>query len=91
LALVDGVEPSVSLFDVRHRLIWIVAVLVGGMMAAILYIPVFAAIFRVAPLSVEQLGLAFAVASITGGWFGIGRLVLRYSDRRAKGPAVRVS
>jgi P-type Ca2+ transporter type 2C len=75
LALVDGIEPSVSLFDVRHRFIWIVAVVVGAALAAILYLPWLAAIFKLDPLSAPQFGVCLGVAIVTGGWFSIVRLV----------------
>jgi P-type Ca2+ transporter type 2C len=84
LALVDGIETSVSLFDVRHRLIWIVAGLVGGALSAILYLPWLAAIFRVAPLSWEQGGVAISVAIVVGGWFGVVRLIAK----RVRGPSL---
>jgi P-type Ca2+ transporter type 2C len=78
LALVDGIETSVSLFDVRHRLIWIVAALVGGTLTAILYVPWLAAIFQVAPLSWEQGSVAIGLAIVVGGWFGVARVMARY-------------
>jgi P-type Ca2+ transporter type 2C len=81
LALVDGIETSVSLFDVRHRLIWIVAALVGSALSAILYVPWLAAIFRVASLSWEQAGVAIGLAIVVGGWFGVVRLIARSVPR----------
>jgi P-type Ca2+ transporter type 2C len=87
LALVDGIETSVSLFDPRHRLIWIVAGLVGGALSAILYLPWLAAIFRVAPLSWEQAGVAISLAIVVGGWFGVGRLMVRRVRAPSLSPA----
>jgi P-type Ca2+ transporter type 2C len=81
LALVDGIETSVSLFDVRHRLIWIVAALVGSALSAILYLPWLAAIFRVAPLSLEQGSVAISLAIVVGGWFGVVRLFAKRFQR----------
>jgi P-type Ca2+ transporter type 2C len=85
LALVDGIEPSISLFDKRHRLIWIVTGLVGGALSAILYVPWLAAIFKVEPLNLPQMGLAIGVAVCAGGWFGIVRLIrslLKHSSKQ---------
>jgi P-type Ca2+ transporter type 2C len=81
LALVEGIETSVSLFDVRHRLIWIVGALVGSALSAILYVPWLAAIFRVAPLSWEQGSVAIGLAIVVGGWFGVARVIARYVPR----------
>ena len=89
LALVDGIEPSVSLFDVRHRLIWIVAVVVGGALAALLYLPWLAAIFRVDALSAPQFGLAFGVAIVAGGWYSIVRMIKGHTQpHRPEAPLV---
>lgn len=88
MALVDGLEPSVSLFDVRHHLIWIVALLVGGALSAILYVPWIAAMFKVEPLNLVQLGLVIAIAIVAGGWFSVVRLVeafLKQSVRTGTG------
>jgi P-type Ca2+ transporter type 2C len=79
LALVDGIEPSVSLFDIRHRLIWIVALVVGGALAAILYLPWLATIFKLNPLSLPQFSVCLGVAIVTGGWFSIVRMVKGYA------------
>lgn len=81
LALVDGIEPSVGLFDVRHRLIWLVTAVVGVGLAAILYVPELADVFRVAPLGIEQISLAAGVAAVAGGWFGLVRAVRSHSRR----------
>jgi Ca2+-transporting ATPase len=77
LALVDGYEPSISPFDRRHRLLWIVALLVSTTLAAILYVPWLAKIFKMAPLGGEDLALALGVAFLAGGWSGLARLFKR--------------
>ena len=82
LAVVDGIEPSVSLFDKRHRLIWIVIILVGSALTAVLYVPWLTALFRVAPLSLEHLMLSCGVAALFGGWFGVVRLIARFALRK---------
>ncbi|WP_421720271.1 cation-translocating P-type ATPase [Aquidulcibacter sp.] len=79
LALVDGYEPSISPFDRRHRLLWIVALLVSTTLAAILYVPWLAKIFKMAPLGGADLALALGVAFLAGGW----SVVVRFFD---KGP-----
>jgi Ca2+-transporting ATPase len=75
MALVDGIEPSVSLFDRRHGLLWIVVGVVGTVLGAILYVPALSAIFKMTPLSAQYLGLAVGIAVIGGGWFAIVRAV----------------
>jgi Ca2+-transporting ATPase len=77
MALVDGIESSVSLFDPRHHLLWIVAFLVGGALAGILYIPWLTAIFKMAPLSLTDLGTALITAIVCGGWYGLVRIARR--------------
>lgn len=75
MALVDGIEPSVSLFDRRHGLLWIVVGVVGTVLGTIFYVPAMGAIFKVTPLSAQYLGLAVGIAVIGGGWFAIVRAV----------------
>jgi Ca2+-transporting ATPase len=77
LALVDGYEPSIGPFDRRHRLLWIVALLVTSTLAAILYVPWFGAIFKMAPLGGEDLSLALGVAFLAGGWSVVVRIVAK--------------
>lgn len=78
LALVDGYEPSISPFDRRHRLLWIVALLVASTLAAILYVPWLGAIFKMAPLGDGDLALALGVAFLAGGW----SVVVRFFAKR---------
>ena len=78
LALVDGYEPSISPFDRRHRLLWIVAGLVSTTLAAILYVPWLSRIFKMAALGPNDLGLALGVACLAGGW----SVVVRFFKRR---------
>jgi Ca2+-transporting ATPase len=77
LALVDGYEPSIGPFDRRHRLLWIVALLVTSTLAAILYVPWLGAIFKMAPLGGEDLSLALGVAFLAGGWSVVVRIVAK--------------
>ena len=77
LALVNGYEPSISPFDRRHRLLWIVALLVSTTLAAILYIPWLSRIFKMAPLGAHDLGLALGVACLAGGWSVSARLLAK--------------
>lgn len=78
LALVDGYEPSISPFDRRHRLLWIVAGLVSATLAAILYVPWLSRIFKMAALGPNDLGLALGVAFLAGGW----SVVVRFFKRK---------
>jgi Ca2+-transporting ATPase len=77
LALVNGYEPSISPFDRRHRLLWIVALLVSTTLAAILYLPWLSRIFKMAPLGAHDLGLALGVACLAGGWSVSARLLAK--------------
>lgn len=77
LALADASTSGGRLFAPHRKIYWGIAAIAGGALALILYVPVLASVFRVAPPSPALLGLALAIGLASGAWSGAVRGVAR--------------
>lgn len=77
LALADASTSGGRLFAPHRKIYWGIAAISGGALALILYVPVLASVFRVAPPSSALLGLALAIGLASGAWSGAVRGVAR--------------
>lgn len=71
LALADSAETGTSFFDRRRLVFWVIGATAALVIAAIVYVPPLAGIFRVAPPDFGIMILAIIVATAAGGWFGL--------------------
>ena len=77
LAFSDSASSGVALFD-RHRVtFWLIVLAALAVVGAILFLPIFETIFRVAAPGPLLLLAAVLTAVISGGWFGLGRALYR--------------
>ena len=89
LALADASSSGGQLFAPHRKIYWIIASAAGGVLALILTVPPLAGLFKVAPPHLPLLMLVLAVASVSGGWFGVAgslcsRLLGGFGDRLQK-------
>jgi Ca2+-transporting ATPase len=73
LAFADAAEPETSFFDARRLVFWVIGAAAVLIIAAILYVPALAAIFRLSPSAMSSLLFVLPVAVLAGGWFGMLR------------------
>ena len=73
LALTSSASAGVGLFDRHRRIFWIIGVSATAVLTAALYYPGLAAIFQFTPPPLALLGIALAVAAVTGGWAALVR------------------
>ncbi len=77
LALTDASTSGGRLFAPHRKIYWGIAAIACGALALILYAPVLASVFRVAPPSPALLGLSLAIGLASGAWSGAVRGVAR--------------
>ncbi|HEU0220609.1 MAG TPA: cation-translocating P-type ATPase, partial [Paracoccaceae bacterium] len=73
LAFTDSAEPGTRFLDRRRLLFWAIGAVAALVIAAILFIPAFTAIFRLAPPVLSLFLVAVPLALLAGGWFGFLR------------------
>jgi Ca2+-transporting ATPase len=87
LALADASSAGGKLFAPHRKIYWIITVAAGGVLALVLMVPPLAGVFKVAPLHLPLLALALGIACVSGGWFGVARM-LRSGLTRQKAPGL---
>ena len=75
MAFATAAEPGVSFFDSRRRAFWLIAATATSLLAAILLVPSFAALFRFERPPAVWIAITLAVAIAGGGWSAIARFI----------------
>ncbi|MFN3522736.1 MAG: cation-translocating P-type ATPase [Phenylobacterium sp.] len=83
LAFADAASVSVKLFDRRHLVFWTIAGATSAILASVLYLPVLADIFDVAPPPPPLAALALGAALAGGGWVRLLKLAREGRGRGA--------
>ena len=71
MAFANAAERRTRLFDPRRAVFWGIAGAAGLALAAAIYIPGLAAVFRFAPPGPAALAAALVLAALAGGWTGL--------------------
>jgi Ca2+-transporting ATPase len=73
LAFAISAEPGTSFFDLRRLVFWVIAGAATLALAAAIYVPPIARVFRLVPPDGTALAASVAVAVVAGGWFGAAK------------------
>jgi Ca2+-transporting ATPase len=73
LAFADSAELGTSFFDRRRLAFWAIGASATAILAIVLFIPEAARLFSMSFPSPLLIGLALAIALVTGGWYGFLR------------------
>jgi Ca2+-transporting ATPase len=87
LALTDASSSGGKVFAAHHRIYWIISGSAGAVLTMVLMVPPLETLFKVAPPHLNLLLLSLAVATVSGGWFGVARSLRRRFGPIEKGPA----
>jgi Ca2+-transporting ATPase len=71
LAFAISAEPGTPFFDPRRLVFWVIGGAAALAVAAVIYVPLLARIFRVIPPDGAALAASAAVAVVAGGWFSV--------------------
>lgn len=75
MAFADSAERDTPLWDARRRLFWSIAAAAGLVLAAAVYLPSLAAVFRFIRPDPVTAAAAIALGVVAGGWLGAFRLL----------------